>query len=67
MMNLKNDKLKINLVFELEVDTDNTIDPKHVVNIIADEIRSRKKYDGFTINGFAMDYEVRQNPDMMDV
>ena len=67
MMNLKNDKLKINLVFELEVDTDNTIAPKHVVNIIADEIRIRKKYDGFTINGFAMDYEVRQNPDMMDV
>ena len=66
-MNLQNDTLKINLVFELEVDTNNTIDPKHVVNIIADEIRIRKKYDGFTIKGFAMDYEIRQNPDMMNV
>ena len=67
MMNLRNNTLKINLVFELDVDTDNTIEPKHVVNIIADEIRIRKKYDGFTINGFAMDYEVRKNPDMMEV
>ena len=66
-MNLQNDTLKINLVFELEVDTNNTVEPKHVVNIIADEIRIRKKYDGFTIKGFAMDYEIRQNPDMMNV
>ena len=67
MMNLRNNTLKINLVFELEVDTDNTIEPTHVVNIIADEIRIRKKYDGFTINGFAMDYEVRKNPEMIQV
>ena len=66
-MDLRNDTLKINLVFELEIDTNNTIEPKHVVNIIADEIRIRKKYDGFTIKGFAMDYEIRQNPDMMNV
>ena len=66
-MDLRNDTLKINLVFELEVDTNNTIDPKHVVNIIADEIRIRKKYDGFTIKGFAMDYEVNKNTNMIEV
>ena len=67
IMNLKDDTLKVKLVFELNVETDHTIDPKHVVNIIADEIRIRKKYDGFVVNGFEMDYEVRKNTDMMDV
>ncbi len=67
IMNLKDNTLKVKLIFELDVETDDTIEPKHVVNIIADEIRIRKKYDGFEVNGFEMDYEVRKNPNMMDV
>lgn len=66
-MNLKSDELTIKLVFELKVDTDIEIDPKHVVNIIADEIRIRKTYDGFSVSGFEMDYEVRKNKGMMKV
>ena len=42
-MNLQSNKLKVKLLFELAVDMDTEIDPKHVVNIIADEIRIRKK------------------------
>ena len=66
-MNLQSNKLKVKLLFELAVDMDTEIDPKHVVNIIADEIRIRKTYDGFSISGFEMDYEVRKNPDMIKV
>ncbi|MAG27085.1 hypothetical protein CMI47_16225 [Candidatus Pacearchaeota archaeon] len=66
-MNLKDNTLKVKLIFELDVETDDTIEPKHVVNIIADEIRIRKKYDGFEVSGFEMDYEVRKNPDMWKV
>ena len=66
-MNLQYNKLNVKLIFELKVDTDIEIDPKHVVNIIADEIRIRKIYDGFSISGFEMDYEVRKNPEMIQV
>lgn len=66
-MNLQDNNLKVKLIFELDVETDDTIEPKHVVNIIADEIRIRKKYDGFEVSGFEMDYEVRKNPNMMEV
>jgi len=66
-MELKFDNLTVELIFELKVSSKIDTDPKHVVNIIADEIRIRKNYDGFTINGFEMDYEVRKNTDMIEV
>jgi len=66
-MNLKTNTLDIKLTFQLKVDTDIEMDPRHVVNIIADEIRIRKTYDGFSVSGFEMDYEVRKNPDMAEV
>ncbi len=66
-MKLESNELTIKLVFELKVDTDVTIDPKHVVNIIADEIRIKKNYDGFSVSGFEMDYEVRENKGMIEV
>ena len=67
LMNLKTNTLDIKLTFQLKVDTDIEINPKHVVNIIADEIRIRKNYDGFSVDGFEMDYEVRENPKMEKV
>jgi|TARA_Y100000310_G_scaffold152591_1_gene152083 hypothetical protein len=66
-MELKFDNLTVELIFELKVSSKIDTDPKHIVNIIADEIRIRKNYDGFTINGFEMDYEVRKNTDMIEV
>jgi hypothetical protein len=66
-MELKFDNLTVELIFELKVSSKTDTDPKHIVNIIADEIRIRKNYDGFTINGFEMDYEVRKNTDMIEV
>ena len=66
-MSLQSDKLNIKLIFELKVDSAIEMDPKHVVNIIADEIRIRKIYDGFSVAGFEMDYEIRKNPDMIKV
>ena len=66
-MNLKINTLDIKLIFQLKVDADIGIDPKHVVNIIADEIRIRKNYDGFSVSGFEMDYEVRENSKMEKV
>ena len=66
-MDLQSNELTIKLVFELKIDTEIEVDPKHVVNIIADEIRIRKTYDGFSVSGFEMDYEVRKNKGMMEV
>tara|TARA_B100000809_G_scaffold252562_1_gene287409 strand:- start:13087 stop:13290 length:204 start_codon:yes stop_codon:yes gene_type:complete len=67
-MNLKTNTLDIKLTFQLKIDTEDIeINPKHVVNIIADEIRIRKNYDGFSVDGFEMDYEVRENPKMEKV
>lgn len=66
-MDLQFDKLNITLVFELGVNADIEMDPKQVVDIIASEIRIRKKYDGFSISGFDMDYEVRKNQEMLKV
>ncbi|SVC64684.1 uncharacterized protein METZ01_LOCUS317538 [marine metagenome] len=66
-MELEFDDLTVELIFELKVSSKIDIDPKHVVNIIADEIRIKKNYDGFTVNGFEMDYEVRKNTDMIEV
>ena len=66
-MNLKINTLDIKLIFQLKVDADIGIDPKHVVNIIADEIRIRKNYDGFSVSGVEMDYEVRENSKMEKV
>ena len=66
-MDLEFDKLQINLIFELKVESDTNLDPRQVINIIADEIKIRKNYDGFSITGFAMDYEIRKNEGMIDV
>ena len=66
-MDLQFDKLNVTLVFELEINAEIEMDSKQVIDIIADEIRIRKKYDGFSISGFDMDYEVRKNQEMMEV
>jgi len=66
-MDLQFDKLNVTLVFELEINAEIEMDAKQVVDIVASEIRIRKKYDGFSISGFDMDYEVRKNPEMIKV
>ena len=66
-MDLQTNKLVIKLAFELEITTGLDIEPKNVIDIIADEIRIRKKYDGFSISSFDMNYEVHTNEEMMDV
>ena len=66
-MDLQSNKLVIKLIFELEIITGIDIKPKNVINTIADEIRIRKNYDGFSISSFDMKYEVHTNMEMMDV
>ncbi len=66
-MDLQTNKLVIKLAFELEITTGLDIEPKNVIDIIADEIRIRKNYDGFSISSFDMNYEVHKNKEMMDV
>ena len=66
-MDLQTNKLVIKLAFELEIITGLDIEPKNVIDIIADEIRIRKNYDGFSISSFDMNYEVHKNKEMMDV
>ena len=66
-MDLQTNKLVVKLAFELEIITGLDIEPKNVIDIIADEIRIRKKYDGFSISSFDMNYEVHKNKEMMDV
>ena len=66
-MDLQFDKLNVTLVFELEINAEIEMDAKQVVDIVASEIRIRKKYDGFSISGFDMDYEVRKNQEMIKV
>lgn len=66
-MELKMNSLKVKLVFELKVDADIGTDSKNIVDIIANEIRIRKTYDGFSITGFEMDYEVRKSTNMIEV
>ena len=66
-MDLQTNKLVIKLTFELEIITGLDIKPKNVINTIADEIRIRKNYDGFSVSSFDMNYEVHRNPEMMDV
>ena len=66
-MDLQTNKLVIKLAFELEITTGLDIKPKNVIDIIADEIRIRKNYDGFSISNFDMNYEVHTNEEMMDV
>ena len=66
-MDLQTNKLVIKLTFELEIITGLDIKPKNVINTIADEIRIRKNYDGFSISSFDMKYEVYMNMEMMDV
>ena len=66
-MDLQTNKLVIKLTFELEIITGLDIKPKNVINTIADEIRIRKNYDGFSISSFDMKYEVYTNMEMMDV
>ena len=66
-MDLQTNKLVIKLAFELEITTGLDIKPKNVIDIIADEIRIRKNYDGFSISSFGMNYEVHKNEEMMDV
>lgn len=66
-MELNSNSLKVRLVFELKVEADVGMDSKNIVNIIADEIRIRKTYDGFSVTGFEMDYEVYKSTNMMEV
>ena len=66
-MELNSNSLKVRLVFELKVEADVGMDSKNIVNIIADEIRIRKTYDGFSVTGFEMDYEVYKSTNMMGV
>ena len=66
-MDLQTNKLVIKLAFELEITTGLDVEPKNVIDIIADEIRIRKNYDGFSISSFDMNYEVHTNMEMMDV
>ena len=66
-MDLQTNKLVIKLAFELEIITGLDIEPKNVIDIIADEIQIRKNYDGFSISSFDMNYEVHTNEEMMDV
>ena len=66
-MDLQTNKLVVKLAFELEIITGLDIEPKNVIDIIADEIQIRKNYDGFSISSFDMNYEVHTNEEMMDV
>ena len=66
-MNLQTNKLVLKITFDLEIITGLDIKPKNVIDIIADEIRIRKNYDGFSISSFEMDYVVHKNKEMMDV
>ena len=66
-MNLQTNKLVLKITFDLEIITGLDIKPKNVIDIIADEIRIRKNYDGFSISSFGMNYEVHKNEEMMDV
>ena len=66
-MDLQTNKVVVKLAFELEIITDLDIEPKNVIDIIADEIRIRKNYDGFSVSSFDMNYEVHTNMEMMDV
>ena len=67
IMNLKTNTLNIKINFEFEVYSDIEITPKHVIDTIAHEIRIKKNYDGFSINGLDMNYEVEENPEMEKV
>ena len=42
-------------------------DRNNIVDIIANEIRIRKKYDGFSVSEFEMDYVVHKDKEMIDV
>ena len=66
-MDLQTNKVVVKLAFELEIITDLDIEPKNVIDIIADEIQIRKDYDGFFISSFDMNYEVHTNVEMADV
>jgi len=66
-MELKMNSLKVKLVFELKVDADIGTDSRNIVDIIANEIRIRKTYDGFSVTGFEMDYEVLKSTNMIEV
>ena len=66
-MDLQTNKVVVKLAFELEIITDLDIEPKNVIDIIADEIRIRKDYDGFSISSLDMNYEVHTNEEMVDV
>lgn len=66
-MDLQTNKVVVKLAFELEIITDLDIEPKNVIDIIADEIQIRKDYDGFFISSLDMNYEVHTNEEMVDV
>ena len=66
-MDLQTNKLVIKLVFELEIITDLNINPKNVINTIANEIQIKKKYNEFSISSCDMNYEVHTNEEMIDV
>ena len=66
-MDLQTNKVVVKLAFELEIITDLDIEPKNVIDIIADEIQIRKDYDGFSISSLDMNYEVHTNEEMVDV
>ena len=66
-MSLQFDKLKIKLIFELDVDIDIGMDPKQVVNSIANEIQIKKNHAGFPVGDFDMEYEIRKPSEFMEV
>jgi len=66
-MDLQSNKFGVKLVFVLDVDADIDMETENIVDIIANEIRIRKNYDGFSISSFEMDYVVHKNKEMMDV
>ena len=66
-MDLQSNKFGVKLVFVLDVDADIDMETENIVDIIANEIRIRKNYDGFSISSFGMNYEVHKNEEMMDV
>ena len=67
MMSLEHNKFGVKLVFVLKVTADLDIEPNNIVDIIANEIRIRKNYDGFSVSEFEMDYVVHKDKEMIDV
>ena len=66
-MSLEHNKFGVKLVFVMKVTANLDVEANNIADIIADEIRIRKNYDGFSVSDFEMDYVVHKDEEMIEV